>query len=71
MAPVGDAELARDMIIADSATKADVQSVKADLQIVKAELQGALRELELRVTIKLGAIATAAVATVGALQKVL
>jgi hypothetical protein len=61
---IAHAELARDMIIADSATKADLQSVKT-------ELQGALRELELRMTIKLGAIAAAAVAIVGALQKVL
>jgi hypothetical protein len=68
---IAHAELARDMIIGDSATKADLQGVKADLQSVKTELQGALRELELRMTIKLGAIAAAAVAIVGALQKVL
>ena len=67
------AELARDMILADVATKADltiaVAELKTDGANIKREIDGSLRELELRMTVKLGAIIAAAVAAVATLQK--
>lgn len=80
------AELARDMILADVATKADlvaletalkteirteITGVKAEIGTMKKEFEGSLRELELRMTVKLGAIIAAAAAAVAALQKFL
>ena len=61
---VARAELARDMILADVATK-------ADLTDLKKEIDGSLRELELRITVRIGAIVGAAVAVIAALQKFL
>ncbi|MEL6063823.1 MULTISPECIES: hypothetical protein [unclassified Methylobacterium] len=61
---VAHAELARDMILADTATKADLAELKKDLE-------SSLRELELRMTVKIGAIVGAAVAVIAALQKFL
>ena len=61
---VAHAELARDMILADTATKADLAELKKDIE-------SSLRELELRMTVKIGAIVGAAVAVVAALQKFL
>ena len=70
---VAHAELARDMILADVATKADltiaVAELKTDGASIKREIDGSLRELELRMTVKLGAIIVAAVAAVATLQK--
>jgi hypothetical protein len=57
---IAHAELARDMIIAESATK-------ADLGALETKIDGSLREVELRLTIKLGAISAAAVALVSAI----
>ena len=83
---IAHAELARDMIIADAATKADVvaseaalrsdlakveTSLRTDIVAFKRAFEGSLRELELRMTIKIGAIVGAAVAIVAALQKFL
>jgi hypothetical protein len=72
---IAHAELARDMILADSATRADLvdmeKALRADLKSFKAEIDGSLRELELRMTVKLGAIIAAAVAVIAALQKFL
>ncbi|TXN68689.1 hypothetical protein [Methylobacterium sp. WL6] len=69
---VARAEPARDMIIADSATKADLEkTLRLDLKALKAGIDGSLRELELRMTVKLGAIIAAAVAVIAALQKFL
>ena len=59
--PVAHAELARDMILADVATKTDL----------KREIDGSLRELELRITMRIGAIVGTAVAVIAALQKFL
>jgi hypothetical protein len=56
------AELARDMIIADLATKADLAGAVKDLDI-------GLNLLEQRVVIKLGAMIAAAVAVIAAVQK--
>ncbi|TXN38477.1 hypothetical protein FV232_17620 [Methylobacterium sp. WL30] len=68
-------EPARDMIIADSATKADLadmeKTLRLDLKALKAGIDGSLRELELRINVKLGAIIAAAVAVIAALQKFL
>ena len=76
------AELARDMILADVATKADlvaletalkseIAGVKTEIGTMKKEFEGSLRELELRMIVKLGAIIAAAAAVVAALQKFL
>ena len=61
---VAHAELARDMVLADV-------SSKADLGVLKREIDGSLRELELRMTVKIGAIVAAAVAVIAAIQKLL
>ena len=61
---VAHAELARDMILADTATKADLTELKKDVE-------ASLRELELRMTVKIGAIIGAAVTVITALQKFL
>lgn len=70
---VAHAELARDMILADVATKADLTgmetALRTDLVSMKKDIDSSLRELELRMTVKLGAIIAAAVAIVAALQK--
>ena len=58
------AELARDMVLADV-------SNKADLGVLKREIDGSLREIELRMTVKIGAIVAAAVAVIAAIQKLL
>ena len=69
---VAHAELARDMILADGATKADLTgmetALRTDLVSMKKDIDSSLRELELRMTVKLGAIIAAAVAIVAALQ---
>ncbi|MCJ2037682.1 hypothetical protein MKK55_01755 [Methylobacterium sp. J-059] len=63
------------MIIADSATKADLADMEKTLRLalkaLKAGIDGSLRELELRMTVKLRAIIAAAVAVIAALQKFL
>ena len=61
---VAHTELARDMILADLATK-------ADLSDIRKPIDGSLRELELRITVRIGAIVGAAVAVIAALQKFL
>lgn len=58
------AELARDMILADVPTR-------QDLGELKREIDSSLRELELRMTVKIGAIVAAAVAVVAAVQKLI
>lgn len=52
-------------------TRADVSNLRTDIQTMKREFEGSLRELELRITVKLGAIIAAAVAAIAALQKFL
>ena len=61
---VAHAELARDLVLADV-------SSKDDLGHLKREIDGSLRELELRMIIKIGAIVAAAVAVIAAIQKLL
>ncbi len=52
---------------ADFATKADIAEMRTEFQVLRAEL----RELELRLTIKLGAMIAGAVAITAALVKLL
>ena len=59
---IAHAERAWDMILADMATKADLIDLKRDLE-------GSLRELELRMTVRIVAIVGAAVVVIAALQK--
>ena len=61
---IAHAELARDMILTDVPNKDDLGSLKR-------EIDGSLRELELRMTIKIGAMVAAAVAVIAAVQKLL
>ena len=61
---VAHAERAGDMILADVATKADLTDLKKGID-------GSLRELEVRITVGIGAIVGAAVAAIAALQKFL
>jgi hypothetical protein len=58
------AELARDMIIASLATK-------ADLSALRAELQSDLKLLEQRMIVKLGAMIAAGIAVFVAAQRLL
>lgn len=51
------------------AVKADLQGVKADLQAVKAELQAAMDTLSLRLTLRLGVMLAAGLATLAAIIK--
>ena len=61
------------MSLADVATKADltiaVAELKTDGATTKREIDGSLRELELRMTVKLGATIAVAVAAVATPQK--
>ena len=50
------AEAARDFIMAELATKADVLAVRTDLLATKQELQNSMDTLSLRLTVRLGAI---------------
>ena len=68
---IAHAELARDMILGEAASKDDVLAVRKDVVDLKKEIDDIPRELELRMTIKLGAIVVAAIAGVAAIQKFL
>jgi hypothetical protein len=76
------AELARDMVIAELATKGDLAATSKDLQVeiktVSKDLQGEIKDvqadirlLEQRMTIRLGAMLAAAVGIVVAAQKLI
>jgi len=65
----GFAEIQRDIIEDRLATKADIIAVKADLFAVKSELQQQMKELEYRLTIRLGAMMAASIAIVAALVR--
>jgi hypothetical protein len=49
--------------------KRDVAGLKKDIGDLEARIGGQLRELELRMTVKLGAIVVAAMAAIAAVQK--
>ena len=54
---------------AELATKGDVDFIKTEIIQVKNDLQRDIREMEMRLTIKLGALIAAAVGIVAALVK--
>jgi hypothetical protein len=51
------------------AVKADLQVMKADLQAMKADLQAAMDTLSLRLTLRLGVMLAAGLATLAAIIK--
>jgi hypothetical protein len=51
------------------AIKADLQATKADLQAMKADLQTAIDNLSLRLTLRLGVMLAAGLATLAAIIK--
>ena len=81
------AEAAREFVMGELVTKADLQAVKADLQVVKADLkadlqvvradlqamradfQAAMDTLSLRLTLRLGVMVAAGLATLAAILK--
>ena len=70
------AEAAREFVMGELVTKADLQAVKADLQAVKADLQAvkadllaAMDTLSLRLTLRLGVMLAAGLATLAAIIK--
>ncbi|MBI2735203.1 MAG: hypothetical protein HYX38_01415 [Rhodospirillales bacterium] len=63
------AEAAREFVMGELVTKADLQAVKADLQVVKADLLAAMDTLSLRLTLRLGVMLAAGLATLAAVIK--
>jgi hypothetical protein len=70
------AEAAREFVMGELVTKTDLQAVKADLQAVKADLQAtkadllaAMDTLSLRLTLRLGVMLAAGLATLAAIIK--
>lgn len=70
------AEAAREFVMGELVTKADLLAIKADLQAVKvdlltmkAELQAAMDTLSLRLTLRLGVMLAAGLATLAAVIK--
>ena len=63
------AEAAREFVMGDLVTKADLLAVKADLQAVKADLHTAMDNLSLRLTLRLGLMLAAGLATLAAIIK--
>lgn len=57
------AEAAREFVMGELATKADLLAVKADLQAMKADLQAAMDTLSLRLTLRLGVMLATGLAT--------
>ena len=66
------AEAAREFVMGELVTRADLQVVKADLQAMKADLHAAMDTLSLRLTLRLGAmLATGLAASVGLLAAII
>ena len=70
------AEAAREFVMGELVTRADLQAVKADLQVMKADLQAmkadlqaAMDTLSLRLTLRLGVMLAAGLATLAAIIK--
>lgn len=63
------AEAARDFIMAELATKADVLAVKQDLHTAKQELQNSIDTLSLRLTVRLGTIVVVGLGALAAVLK--
>jgi hypothetical protein len=63
------AEAAREFVMGDLVTKADLQATKADLQATMADLKVAMDTLSLRLTLRLGVMLAAGFATLAAIIK--
>ena len=63
------AEAAREFVMGDLVTKADLLVVKADLQALRADLHAAMDTLSLRLTLRLGVMLAAGLATLAAIIK--
>lgn len=63
------AEAAREFVMGELVTRADLLVVKADLQAMKADLQAAMDTLSLRLTLRLGVMLAAGLATLAAIIK--
>ena len=57
------AEAAREFVMGELVTKADLQAIRADLQATKADLQAAMDTLSLRLTLRLGVMLATGLAT--------
>jgi len=60
-----------EVISGELATKRDIETLRLDIENVRAELKRDLKELELRLTIKLGAMLALAVGAMATLVKLL
>jgi hypothetical protein len=63
------AEAAREFVMGELVTKADLQAIRADLQATKAGLHAAMDTLSLRLTLRLGVMLAAGLATLAAIIK--
>ena len=63
------AEAAREFVMGEPVTKTDLLAVKADLHALKADLQAAMDTLSLRLTLRLGVMLAAGLATLAAIIK--
>ena len=63
------AEAAREFVMGELVTKTDLLAVKADLHALKADLQAAMDTLSLRLTLRLGVMLAAGLATLAAIIK--
>jgi hypothetical protein len=63
------AEAAREFVMGELVTKTDLLAVKADLHALKTDLQAAMDTLSLRLTLRLGVMLAAGLATLAAIIK--
>ena len=63
------AEAAREFVMGELVTKADLLVVKVDLQALRADLQAAMDTLSLRLTLRLGVMLAAGLAALAAIIK--
>ena len=61
----------KEIIENDLATKQDIKTLQLRIEEIKTELKRDLKELELRMTIRLGTLMVVAVGTVATLVKIL
>ncbi len=50
------------------ATKADIELLKAELGLAKSDLQGSIKDLEVKLTVRMGAMLAVVLAVVAALK---
>jgi hypothetical protein len=65
------AEAARDFIMAELATKADLLALRSDLLATKQELQTSIETQALRLTVRLGTIVVVGLGALGAALKLI